>query len=261
MAIFGLCGNLVDVTIMKIYKLFTLTVRTLISYILCLFVAIFCFLPALILVAILPEKQRRDSKLLFKFLHYTYYGLVRATLLPITIEGREHIPQQASIFIANHESSFDIPLLGMLMGGHPHVWYVLERFSRTPILGFFVRRMSISVNQACSMKASRALIQGIRLVNGQVRHTLMFPEGGRYVDGNIHDFFLGFAILAKKTGQPVVPVMMYNLGKIYPPKSILMRPHPIRVVIGKPFFYQDPETLEQFSQRVRQWFIEQQAQS
>jgi 1-acyl-sn-glycerol-3-phosphate acyltransferase len=236
-----------------------LVLRSALSYFLCLFVGIFCFLPALILAAVLPEKKRRDSKLLFGFLDCAYKGIIKAMLLPVTIEGKENLPKEPAIFVANHESSLDIPMLGSLMNGYPHIWYVLIRFAHTPVLGFFVRRIAVPVDQECAMKASRALISGIRLVDGKDRHTVIFPEGGRFIDGKIHEFFCGFAIIAKKVKRPVIPVMMYNLGKIYPAGSILVHAHPVRVVIGKPFMYQDSETPEQFSERVRSWFVAQAA--
>lgn len=241
---------------MPMHNRASLFFRTMIGYTTCFFVGIFCFLPMLTLVAILPEHSRYRSKWLFRFLHCTYQGVVKALLGPISIQGLEYMPSHPAIFVANHQSSLDIPVLGSLLRGSPHTWYVLERFSHTPILGFFVRRMCISVDQECSMKASRSLVRGLRLVEQEGLHTLIFPEGGRYIDGKIHDFFLGFAIIAKRTGRPVIPVMMYNLGKVYPPKSFLVHRYPIKVIIGQPFMLEETETLEDFSQRVHRWFKE-----
>lgn len=181
---------------------------------------------------------------------------MKCLLIPITIEGKEHITATPTIFVANHESALDILVLGSLMNGHPHIWFVLDRFAQAPFIGIIIRRLFIAVDQDCSMKSSRALIQGIRLVESNALHALIFPEGGRYLDGRIHDFFQGFAILAKKTRQPVIPVMLYNLGKVYPPKSFLVHYYPVKVIIGKPFIFQETETPEAFSERVQQWFKE-----
>lgn len=234
----------------------SLYVRTFVGYVLLLCVVLFFFLPAFIVALLLPPSKRYTSTVLFFLLDCVYKATMRCLLVPITIIGKEHIPQEASIFVANHESALDIPLLGSLMDQQPHIWFVLERFARAPFLGSIVRRLFIPVDQDCSMKSSRALIQGIRLVEQNKLHVLIFPEGGRFNDGKIHDFFQGFAILAKKTRQPVVPVMLYNLGKILPPQSFVAHYYPIKVVIGNPFVFQETETAEEFTQRVRQWFIE-----
>lgn len=244
-------------SMMTIGKAVRVCLHNALTALLCLVLVVFFFLPALLLVATLPERWRRDNRLIFWLLDATYKGVVRALLVRVTIVGKKHIPPAPAIFVANHESSLDIPVMGSLMNGQPHIWYVLDRFSRTPFLGCMVRRLSVSVDQSSALKASRSLITGIRLVQGTRRNTIIFPEGGRYVDGKIHDFFSGFAIIAQKTGQPVVPVMLYNLGAILPPKSIFLRPHPLRVVIGEPFVLQPDETTEAFTARVRAWFVAQ----
>jgi 1-acyl-sn-glycerol-3-phosphate acyltransferase len=97
-------------------------------------------------------------------------------------------------------------------------------------------------------------------VQGKNRHVLLFPEGGRYTDNTIHHFFAGFAMLAAETGRPVVPVLLYNVNKVFPPKSFLIHPNPITIIIGKPFIFTENETEEQFITRVRDWFVEQLAQ-
>ncbi len=230
---------------------------TLLRYSLGLLVGIFCAAPLLLSVAILPPNRRGDSKFIFWLLDLTYRSILWALWMPISIEGQEHIPEQAAIWVANHESALDIPVLGSLLRGRPHLWFVLARFVRTPFLGFFVQRMCIPVEQTSAFKASRALIQGIRTLENHERDVLIFPEGGRWTDGKIHPFFQGFAVLAQKTKRPVVPVIMYNLGKIYPPHAFFVDPHSIRVVIGEPFVYDDADSLETFSQRVYEWFVAQ----
>lgn len=240
---------------MKQNKLF-IFVRTIISYFLGGIVGIFCFIPVLILVAILPNKYRYDNKVLFWFLDLTYRGVCAALFLKITIRGKENIPQEPAIFIANHQSSLDIPVLGLVPQGHPHIWLVFVRFAKTPVLGFFVRRMTAIVDPETSISAARSLLTSVRLIKDQNRHVLLFPEGGRFIDGEVHDFFRGFVILAKQTGRPVVPVLLRNLGKVYPPHSFLIYRYPVEMLIGAPLRIESEETDEQFAQRAYAWFVE-----
>lgn len=229
--------------------------RTIVSYLLGVFVGVICFLPVLLLVALLPNKYRYDNKLLFWFLDLTYRGICAAMFMKITIVGKQNLPKEPAIFIANHQSALDIPVLGSLAHGYPHIWFVLSRFTKTPVLGFFVRRMTAPVDQDSSTKSARSLIAGLRLIKDQNRHTLLFPEGGRYTDGTIHDFFGGFVILAKQTGRPVIPVLMRNMGKVYPPHSFLVHRYPVEVLIGAPLQIEPEETDEQFAERAHAWFV------
>jgi len=101
----------------------------------------------------------------------------------------------------------------------------------------------------------------LTMVNNHYRNLMIFPEGARYTDGKIHEFFGGFVMLAKKTGRPIVPVCIRGVNKVYPPDSFLVYWHPITVIVGKPFVFQPDESDEHFKQRVYQWFVDQMEKS
>ncbi len=230
--------------------------RTLIYY---FFVGVLCliFIPPLFVIACLPARYRYESQLFFTIVDWFYKLLLRATFLKINIQGKQHLPSSPAIFVANHQSAADIPILGSLCNGYPHVWLVLSYYAKTPVLGFFVRRMFIPVDRADAAKAARSLIQIYRFVSKHNRHLLIFPEGTRHMDGKIHKFYGGFAIIAKKTGRPVIPVYMPTTGKIYPPGSFYLYYYPLIIILGEPFYCGADETEQEFAERVRQWFIEQ----
>lgn len=232
-----------------------LLLRTLIYYFLVGALAVI-FVPPMFAIACLPEKYRYDNKLFFFFLDCFYKGVVFVTFNKKVITGTENLPKTPAIFVANHQSAGDIPVLGSLVDGFPHVWLVLAYYIKMPVLGFFVRRMFIPVDRAHAGRAARSLIQIYRFVYQHKRHVLIFPEGRRTTDGNIHEFFGGFAMLAKKMNRPVIPVFMPNNGKIYPPGSFFIYSYPLVITIGKPFYCGKDETERDFTERVRQWFIE-----
>jgi len=233
-----------------------LVLRSLLCYCMTGVAALLFFVPCLFVAALTPQKWRFKNRVLFWLLHGTYQSVRYGFLLRIRFMGNK-IPSTPAIIVANHESSLDIVLLGGLLRAQPHMWYALNRFFNTPILGFLLRRISISVDQEHPIRAARAVIQGISIARREHLSSVLFPEGGRYTDGMIHEFFSGFAMIAKRLGQPVVPVMMRNVGKVYPPGSFIIRPYPIEVIIGPAFMVHEYDTDEVFVQRVRQWFIDQ----
>ena len=211
-------------------------------------------------IACLPERWRYDNRVYYWIIG-CYYKIVNwATFLPITVEGKENIPQDPAILIANHQSSLDIPVFGSLVNSHPHIWFFLARFAKIPIFGFIARRMNVIVDHRGLRKLVGSLDEALKIIKERKSHVLLFPEGGRYIDGKIHNFFYGFAILAKETGRPVIPVMMYNLNKAYPPGAFLIHDYPIRIVIGSPFMYRSDETEDEFVQRVHTWFMDKAAE-
>lgn len=233
---------------------FILLMRTLLAYSIIGVVSLVFILPCF-LIACLPARWRLDNRLFFRLLDWFYKSVFFASFRPVQRIGPENLPQTAAIFVGNHQSALDIPVMGSLCNGFPQVWLVLAYYVDAPVLGFFIRRMFIPVDSAHAGKAARSLLQVYRFIKDHQRHLMIFPEGARFTDGEIHKFFEGFAVLAKKTGRPVVPVFMPNNRFIYPPGSFYIYPGSIKIIIGEPFLYQEGETDEQFTSRVRDWFI------
>jgi 1-acyl-sn-glycerol-3-phosphate acyltransferase len=246
---------MIKASITKFFKLFLLFFGSIGRYALNGAVILLFFPPALLLVC-MPKEYRYRSRFLFWILDKLYKGIRLSLMVPITILGTEHMPQGPAIFVANHESVLDIPLLGSLLNGQPHIWYIYAYYAHVPVLGFFARRMGVIVDMAQPLQAARSLKEGIERAQDYQCHTLIFPEGGRYNDGTVHPFFPGFSLIAKSTSYPVVPVFMQHPGAIYPPGSFLAYPCPLRIIIGKPFVYTKEDTTKSFTARVYRWFVE-----
>ncbi len=228
--------------------------RTLVSYILFVPVLIFIGIPCVVL-ALLPARWRYDNKLYFWFTDAFYKSVLLLTFIPVTVVGKENLPTTASIIVANHQSSLDIPLIGSLMHGFPHVWLATTELART-WLAPIVTRMAVLIDMSTPQRGMRSLLQAIKIIQEQQRHAIIFPEGGRYIEDNgVREFFSGFAMLAQRTNRPVVPVMIFDAYKVYPPESFLIHWSPVKVVVGPTFVFHEGETLDAFKDRVRQWFV------
>lgn len=214
-----------------------------------------CFVPCIV-IAMMPGFIRFNSRIYYWFTSFFYRGIIWGSFVKVTTRGQENIPDEPSIFIANHQSAFDIPLLGSVAGTHPHIWMFLARYAKVPIFGFVARRMNVVVDHSGLRKLVGSLEEAIKLIKNQDRHVMLFPEGGRFIDDRIHSFFFGFAMLAKETQRPVVPVLLVNVNRAYPPGSFLIHQYPIHILIGEPFHMKKNETEEEFVDRVYAWFVE-----
>lgn len=228
--------------------------KTIYIYIISMFIGVLFFLPCFI-CALLPEKYRYNNMFYYWCVATASKLLLKLSFIEINITGQNNIPKEPVIFVANHQSSFDIPLVSAIVGARKYIWIVLEYYSNYPVLGFFVRRMNVSVDRGNSEKAGLSLIKIFRLLKDQQRDLVIFPEAARFTDGKIHRFMPGFAMLSKKLNRPIVPIYMPNNYKIFPPGTFLIYNYPIIAHVGEPLICAPDESEESFTQRVQDWFI------
>ena len=232
-------------------------------------------LPAIILLMILPERMRYHNRPLFWGIDLVCWGFVRILrmcFIPISYEGYDQesgtktkyeltaaqtLHKGPVIFIANHQSAMDAPLLGVLARGRPHIWIARQELMSWKLLRWVLPRLSIVFDVTSRQKAMGSLLRLVRLVQGTDIDIMIFPEGARYSDDKVHKFYGGFSALAKLLKRPVVPVFISGVNKVYPPDTFWVFKHPINVTVGKPFEFQDNETDDEFKERVRQWFVDQ----
>lgn len=230
-------------------------IHTLISYTLVILLGIVFAIPVLIIV-LLPRKMVLGSRWVLWVQRAFYYLALKCILVPIRYKGHRYVPSEPAVIVANHQSSLDIPLVGNAMNGYSHVWMAMAELLKSPHLRVLLPKTSVLVDMSSPMKGMRSLIEAIKVINNQKMHVIIFPEGGRYTDGKVHDFFGGFVILARKTGRPVVPIRIFNANKVYPPNTWLANYAPITVVIGERMYIGEHETDEAFKNRVFDWFIQ-----
>lgn len=224
-----------------------------------LFLLMLVYLPPFLIILFLPRRWFYRSRLFYWFEDIFYWAVIKFSLLPITYRGLENLPEGPAIFVTNHQSSLDIPLVGVLTKRHPHIWIAKEELTESPILRFVLPRVAILVDPEATFKAMRALLQAIKVMQEYKMGAMIFPEGTRHTDGDVHEFFAGFVILAKKTNLPVVPVRIFGANKVYPPETFLVNYYPITVVVGPAMFIQEGEDDEAFKNRVYDWFLKQTA--
>ena len=234
----------------------SLIVRTLISRLLIIILMAVSVVPVILLLLV-PARWRYDNPVYYWFARFYYWLGLKCLFLPINYKGLENVPHSPAVIVGNHQSSLDIPLIGSLLGAQPHIWLATVTLLSSPLFSFVLRRAAALIDMSSPQKGMRSLINAIKLINTN-KHAIIFPEGGRFTDGQVHPFYGGFVIIAKKTGRPVVPVYIRNVNKVYPPDSFWIYDYPIEVVVGAPFHYQENDTDEMFKQRVYDWFLVQQ---
>lgn len=137
------------------------------------------------------------------------------------------------ILAANHQSYLDPPLAGIACN-RPIYFLARKSLLKIPVLGRLLPKLNvIPVDQeGKDRSALKALIRILKTGNG----ALVFPEGGRTVDGNLQPALPGIGLVIAKTLAPVVPIRIFGAYEAWP-RAGKLRLHPITVVVGEPIHF------------------------
>lgn len=170
--------------------------------------------------------------------------------LRLNVEGPEHIPDQPSLVFAKHQSTYEILALMMLLG--PTAWVAKKELLRIPVFGWaFSRSKPITIDRKAGRSAIEQLVAQGQQALDEGRNILIFPEGTRMAPGSPLNYRIGGAVLAARTGYPVVPVAV-NAGEFWPRRSFIKWPGVSTMVFG-PAITTRGKTADQIRNEARDW--------
>lgn len=179
-------------------------------------------------------------------------------LIKVKVEGAEKIDRNETyLFMSNHVSIFDIPLLGAYIpcffrgvAAHyqfkwPLYGWALKRYGTIPIDRNNVHRSILSIR-----KAEKSV--------GQGRSIAILPEGYRTLDGKLKPFKRLPFFLAKQTGLRIVPIGLSGLYRLKPKGRRLIRRTELKIKFGDVIPHEKIESLsvDQLSELTRDKIFE-----
>jgi 1-acyl-sn-glycerol-3-phosphate acyltransferase len=155
----------------------------------------------------------------------------------VQVSGLEHVPTEGPlIVVANHISNLDPPLVGGWLapglGRRPR--FLAKDALFTGPVGWFLRSQGVIPVKAggSDMEAYRAA----RSVLDAGDVVVILPEGTRSRDGVLAEPRPGVALLATRTGVPVLPVGVSNTDQLLGRGSAVPRiGTPVTMRVGAPF--------------------------
>jgi 1-acyl-sn-glycerol-3-phosphate acyltransferase len=165
--------------------------------------------------------------------------------------GRENIPQQNVIVLCKHQSAWETIALRWLLPFNQS-WVLKQELMRVPIFGWALAADKvIAIDRKAGRKAVRQVIeQGIQRLQ-QGRNVIIFPEGTRVAPGERKKYGIGGALLAVKSGYPILPIA-HNAGLFWRRRSLRKYPGTIQMVIG-PLISPDGQSATEINHRVEDW--------
>ena len=179
----------------------------------------------------------------------------RVLRIKVEVSGLDRFdPRTALIFMPNHASFLDGPMLEMLIPGAARV--VLKKsIVGIPIVGLGMRFVGfVPVDRKGIKGGQRSIARAVRMVREKGYSFLIFPEGTRSLDGKLQPFRRGGFFLALETGAPIVPVTIRGTFELMPKGQKYARKGTVQVA------FQDPipvggytvETMAGLMEKVRE---------
>jgi 1-acyl-sn-glycerol-3-phosphate acyltransferase len=151
----------------------------------------------------------------------------------VVVEGEANAAGPAPIFMANHQSNLDPPVLLAHLPGNLAFLAKKELFS-VPVLGTVLRAGQLFPVDRTDRNAARASITLAAAGVRAGRPLLIFPEGTRTRTGELLPFKKGAFYLVEQAQAPVVPITITGSGTLMPPGSWRIRSGVVRVQIHPP---------------------------
>ncbi|MFH1102617.1 MAG: lysophospholipid acyltransferase family protein [Pseudomonadota bacterium] len=161
-------------------------------------------------------------------------AILMISRIRVIVKGMSNIdPEKSYIFMSNHQSNFDIPVLLAYLDVQFR-WLAKAELFKIPIFGPAMRKAGyISIDRSNRRSAFLSLERAAESIRNGVS-VLIFPEGTRSLDGNIRSFKKGGFILAVDSGVPIVPVILHGTWSIMSRNGLMIRPGNVILEIGKP---------------------------
>ncbi|MGA8528641.1 MAG: lysophospholipid acyltransferase family protein [Acidobacteriaceae bacterium] len=160
-------------------------------------------------------------------------------------------PVQRYIFLSNHVSNLDPPILIPLLPGRVSV-FLKRSLMKIPILGYGMKLASfIPVDRDGRTESAVESMHTAAAVLHSGVNILSFVEGTRSRDGRLQPFKKGPFYLAMHTGAPVVPVSISGTETMMRKGSLRIFPGTARVILHAPLQPHDYPTREALMDAVR----------
>ena len=195
------------------------------------------------------------GKRVYRMHQFWTWLIVKFSGIALSVDGLDRLdPRRQYLFVVNHQSNFDIPVLVQALPQFQLRWIAKKELLWIPFFGWAMwAAKHITVNRADSLDALKSLKLAKQRIAAGIS-VVVFPEGTRSTDGTLLPFKRGGFLLALKSRIPIVPVTINGTGKLLARGEWRVQPGAINVTIGAPIAPEEfrPGGLRALSAQVRE---------
>jgi 1-acyl-sn-glycerol-3-phosphate acyltransferase len=186
--------------------------------------------PGILLAALLTQPQSGNLvNYLCRFWSFTWFGLIG--ILHQNVYSDKDDPAVSYVFVANHISYLDIPVIFRAI--RPHMIRVLGKaeMARIPLFGTLYKMAVVMVDRSSTENRARSLLVLKKMLQRQIS-VFIFPEGTFNESGQpLKAFYPGAFQLAIETNTPIRPVVFLGTHRLMHYRSVwTLRPGICRAI-------------------------------
>lgn len=202
------------------------------------------------LVSPFPSGKRLGHWIARQWVVCQFFMLKHLCRLTYQVQGLENIPRENAITYWKHQSTWET--MAQLLIFPAQSWVLKHELLWLPIIGQAIYALEpIAIDRKAGHSAVKQVLEmGQTRLNAGL-WVAIFPEGTRMPPGTTRRYGLSGALLAQKTGRPIVPVA-HNAGDFWKRNAFLKYPGTVQVRVGKPV-YADSRRPEEVNAEIQNW--------
>lgn len=163
---------------------------------------------------------------------YTIVAPIIHLLFPCRTVGLENLPEGGALLCANHVSGWDPIVIALNLPRDSRLTILAkDQLFRIPLLGPFLRKLGI-IPVKRGESDLNAVKSSLKALNGGNR-LLLFPEGTRVEEQGDVEAKGGAAMMATRTGVPMIPIYCGGKHKFLRKTTIAFGEPYIPVIAGR----------------------------
>ena len=185
-------------------------------------------------------------------------ALLRLAGVQVELTGLENIPEGPAVFVPNHQSYFDIPVL-LAWLDKPHPLVSKQEVKKIPLIRTWMELLDcVFIDRDNARQSVTALGTAAANMTQRGRSFIIFPEGTRSRGEEVGEFKNGGFRAALKAGVPVIPVVIDGTYKAMEANHMWIHPASVQVKVLPPVPTQgmSREEAKCIGERVRSLILE-----
>ncbi len=157
-------------------------------------------------------------------------AFLRAARIPFTVLGKDRLPRQPCVVVANHASYLD-GIIAIAALPPDFAFVIKKEMVKVPLAGLLLRRLGSEFVERFNRHERASDARRVLRTAAAGQSLVFFPEGTFDDSRMIRKFLAGAFTTAQRSGMPVVAVAIHGARDVLPPGGMMIYRRPIRVEI------------------------------